>query len=64
MYESLNDFIEVKIINYKKLTTDNKNLLSEIFKLTESKLKTGMKYFGPYNGRKVKKILEGGRSDQ
>ena len=64
LYESLNDFIEVKIINYKKLTTDNKNLLNEIFKLTESKLKKEMKYFGPYNGRKVKKILGGGRLDQ
>ena len=36
-----NDFIEVKIINYKKFTTDNKKLLNKIFKLTESKSNTG-----------------------
>ena len=61
LHENLNDFIEVKIINHKKFTTDNKKLLNEIFKLTESKSNTGMKYYGPYNGRKVKKFL-GGRN--
>ena len=64
LYESLNDFIEVKIINHKKFTTDNKKLLNEIFKLTESKSNTGMKYYGPYNGRKVKKFLGGGKLNQ
>ena len=57
LYENPNDFIEVKIINHKKFKTDNKNLMNEIFKLTESKSNTGMKYYGPYNGRKVKKFL-------
>ena len=64
LHESLNDFIEVKIINHKKFTTDNKKLLNEIFKLTESKSNTGMKYYGPYNGRKVKKFLGGGKLNQ
>ena len=64
LYESLNDFIEVKIINHKKFTTDNKKLLNEIFKLTESKSNTGMQYHGPYNGRKVKKFLGGGKLNQ
>ena len=43
---------------------DNKNLMNEIFKLTESKSNTGMKYYGPYNGRKVKKFLGGGKLNQ
>ena len=64
LHESLNDFIEVKIINHKKFTTDNKKLLNEIFKLTESKSNTGMKYYGPYNGRKVKNFLGGGKLNQ
>ncbi len=64
LHESLNGFIEVKIINYKKFTTDNKKFLSEIFKLTESKSNIGMKYYGPYNGRKVKKIKGGGKLNQ
>ena len=64
LHESLNDFIEVKIINHKKFTTDNKKLLNEIFKLTESKSNVGIHYFGPYNGRKVKKFLGGGKLNQ
>ena len=64
LHESLNDFIEVKIINHKKFTTDNKKLLNEIFKLTESKSNTGMQYYGPYNGRKVKKLLGSGKLNQ
>ena len=64
LHESLNDFIEVKIINHKKFTTDNKKLLNEIFKLTESKSNIGMQYYGPYNGRKVKKFLGGGKLNQ
>ena len=61
LHENLNDFIEVKIINHKKFTTDNKKLLNEIFKLTESKSNIGMQYYGPYNDRKVKKFLGGGK---
>ena len=61
LHENLNDFIEVKIINHKKFTTDNKKLLNEIFKLRESKSNIGMQYYGPYNGRKVKKFLGGGK---
>ena len=61
LHESQNNFIEVKIINHKKFTTNNKKLLNEIFKLTESKSATGMQYYGPYNGRKVKKFLGGGK---
>ena len=64
LHESLNDFIEVKIINHKKFTTDNKKLLNEIFKFSESKSNTGMKYYGPYKGRKVKKFLGGGKLNQ
>ena len=64
LHENLNDFIEVKIINHKKFTTDNKKLLNEIFKLTESKSNTGMQYYGPYNGRKVKKLLGSGKLNQ
>ena len=64
LYETLNDFIEVKIINHKKFTTNNKKLLNEIFKLTESKSNIGMQYYGPFNGRKVKKFLGGGRLNQ
>ena len=64
LHESLNDFIEVKIINHKKFATDNKKLLNEIFKLTESKSNIGMQYYGPYNGRKVKKFLGGGKLNQ
>ena len=64
LHENLNDFIEVKIINHKKFITDNKKLLNEIFKLTESKSNIGMQYYGPYNGRKVKKILGSGKLDQ
>ena len=63
LHESLNDFIEVKIINHKKFTTDNKKLLNEIFKLRESKSNIGMQYYGPYNGRKVKKFLRGRKLD-
>ena len=63
LHENLNDFIEVKIINHKKFTTDNKKLLNEIFKLTESKSNIGMQYYGPYNGRKVKKFLRGRKLD-
>jgi outer membrane lipoprotein-sorting protein len=59
LHENLYDFIEVKIINHKKFTTDNKKLLNEIFKLTKSKSNIGMQYYGPYNGRKVKKFLKG-----
>ena len=61
LYESLNDFIEVKVINYKKFTTDNKSLLKKIFKLTEAKTKTGMEYFSPYDNRQVKRVTKGGR---
>ena len=64
LYESLNDFIEVKIINHKKFTADNKKLLNEIFKLTESKSNIGMQYYGPYNSREVKKFLGGGKLNQ
>ena len=64
MHESLNDFIEVKIINHKKFTIDNKKLLNDIFKLTESKSNTEIKYYGPYDGRKVKKFLGGGKLNQ
>ena len=64
LQESLNDFIEVEIINYKKFSTDNKKLQNEIFKLTESQSNIGMQYYGPYNGRKVKKFLGGGKLDQ
>ena len=64
LYESLNDFIEVKIINFKKFETGNKNLLNNIFKLTESKSNIGKQYFGPYKGRKVKKLLGGGKLNQ
>ena len=64
LHESLNDFIEVKIINHKKFITDNKKLLNEIFKLTESKSNTVMQYYGPYNGRKVEKFLGGGKLNQ
>lgn len=64
LQESLNDFIEVKIINYKKFSIDNKKLQNEIFKLTESKSNIGMQYYGPYNGRKVKKFLGSGKLDQ
>ena len=64
LHENLNDFIEVKIINHKKFKTDNKKLLNEIFKLTESKSNIGMQYYGPYNGRNVKKILGGGKLNQ
>ena len=61
LYENSNDFIEVKIINYKKFITDDKRLLTDIFKLTESKSNSRMQYFGPYKGRKVKKFLGGGK---
>ena len=61
LYENLNDFIEVNIINYKKFMTDDKRLLTDIFKLTESKSNSRMQYFGPYKGRKVKKFLGGGK---
>ena len=61
MHESVNDFIDVKIINHKKFTTDNQKLINEIFKLTESKSNIGMQYFGPYDNRKVKKFLGGGK---
>ncbi len=61
LYESLNDFIEVKIINYKKFSTDNKTMLKKIFKLTEDKSNIGMEYFGPYNNREVKRVTKGGR---
>ena len=64
LHESLNDFIEVKIINHKKFKTDNKKLLNDIFKLTESKSNTEIKYYGPYDGRKVKKFLGGGKLNQ
>ena len=64
LHENLNDFIEVKIINHKKFKTDNKKLLNDIFKLTESKSNIGMKYYGPYDGRKVKKFLGGGKLNQ
>ena len=64
LYENLNDFIEVKIINHKKFITNNKKLLNEIFKLTESKSNIGMQYYGPFNGRKVKKFLGGGKLNQ
>ena len=64
LHESPNDFIEVKIINHKKFTIDNKKLLNEIFKLTESKSNTSIKYYGPYNSRKVKKLLRGGKLNQ
>ena len=64
LQDSLNDFIEVKIINYKKFSTDNKMLQNEIFKLTESKSNIGMQYYGPYDGRKVKKFFGGGKLDQ
>ena len=64
LYESLDGFIEVKIINYKKFTTDNNKPLSEIFKLTKSKSNIGMQYYGPYNGRKVKKFIGGGKLNQ
>ena len=61
LYESLNDFIEVKVINYKKFTTDNKSLLKKIFKLTEASSERGMEYFSPYDNRQVKRITKGGR---
>ena len=64
LHESPNDFIEVKIINHKKFKIDNKKLLNEIFKLTESKSNTSIKYYGPYNSRKVKKLLRGGKLNQ
>ncbi len=64
LHESLNDFIDVKIINHKKFTKDNKKLLNEIFKLTESKSNIGMRYHGPYKGRKVKKFLGSGKLNQ
>tara|TARA_B100001027_G_scaffold212628_1_gene182213 strand:- start:70 stop:750 length:681 start_codon:yes stop_codon:yes gene_type:complete len=64
LYESLDGFIEVKIINYKKFTTDNNKLLSEIFKLTKSKSNIGMQYYGPYDGRTVKKFIGGGKLNQ
>ena len=64
LHESLNDFIEVKIINHKKFKTDNKKLLNNIFKLTESKSNRGIKYYGPYDGRKVKKFLGSGKLNQ
>ena len=64
LHESQNDFIEVKIINHKKFATDNKKLLNEIFKLTESKSNVGMQYHGPYNDRKLKKFLGGGKLNQ
>ena len=55
LYETESDFIEVKIINYKKFTTGNKARLQKIFKLSESKSNVGMEYFGPFKSRKVKK---------
>ena len=61
LHENLNDLIEVKIINQKKFTTENQKVLNDIFKLTESKSNIGMQYFGPYDSRKVKKFLGGGR---
>ena len=61
LFESLNDFIEVEVISYKKFSTDNKTMLKKIFKLTEDKSNIGMKYFGPYNNRKVKRVTKGGR---
>ena len=64
LHENLNDFIEVKIINHKKFKTDNKKLLNDIFKLTESKSNTEIKYYGPYDGRKVRKFLGGGKLNQ
>ena len=64
LHENLNDFIEVKIIKHKKFTTDNQKLLNEIFKLTESKSNKGMQYYGPFNCRKVKKFLGGGKLNQ
>ena len=64
LHETPNDFIEVKIINYEKFTTDNKRPLNKIFKLTESKSNTEIKYFGPYKGRKIKKILGSGKLNQ
>ena len=64
LHENLNDFIEIKIINHKKFKIDNKKLLNDIFKLTESKSNTEIKYYGPYDGRKVKKLLGGGKLNQ
>ena len=61
LYESLNDFIEVKIVNYKKFSTENKTIMKKIFKLTEDKSKIGMEYFGPYNNRELKRVTKGGR---
>ncbi len=64
LYESLNDFIEINVIKYKKFTADDKSLLKKIFKLTEAKSKIGMEYFGPYNNREVKSVTKGGRLNQ
>ena len=64
LHESLNDFIEVKVINLKKFKTDNKKLLNGIFKLTEDISNKGMQYFGPYKVRKVKRLLGGGKLNQ
>ena len=64
LYENLDDFIEVNIINHKKFKIDNKTILKKIFKLSVSDSKVGMEYFGPYDNRKVKKVLSGGRLNQ
>ena len=64
LYESLNDFIDVKIINYKKFIIDNKKPFNEIFRITESQSNIGMQYFGPYEDRKIKKLLGSGMLNQ
>ena len=64
LYEDLNDFIEVKVINHKKFSMGDKKKLKKIFKLNEAKSKIGMEYFGPYENRKVKKFLGGGKLQQ
>ena len=50
---------------FQQIKTVNEGDMMKIAnKLTESKSNTGMQYYGPYNGRKVKKLSGSGKLDQ
>ena len=60
LYESKDDYINVKIKSFKKFQRTGVKL-DKFFKLSEPTIKKGDFYFGPYKKRKVKKILDSGR---
>lgn len=59
LYESLSEYIEVNILDYKKFPISNVKNLQNLFKVTKSKSDIGMEYLGPFKDRKLKKILKG-----